>query len=66
MAYKKLLFDCEIQTSFLQNEVSIKWVFQLGFESNECLSVRVRVKYILLCNSFVLNCIESIFGMEVL
>ena len=32
-------------------------------ESNES---RVRVKYILLCNSFVLSRIKSIFGMEVL
>ena len=60
---------------FVGNLVScrllILWV-QWVYESNESMSlslwvwVWVWVKYILLCNSFVLSRIESIFSMEVL
>ena len=40
--------------AYFMNPMSLRWIQW------------VWVKYILLCNSFVFSCIESIFGMEVL
>ena len=49
--------------------ITVCITFLLEFEAAyffSQMSKRVSVKYILLCNSFVLRCIEPIFAMEVL